>query len=519
MDIHPQPAYHETMNNLPKTWHKETDVIVIGGGGTGLAATVSASEAGASVILLEKMPELGGTTGIAIGSFTAACTSLQKAAGIKDYPTWHNEDMAKFAAHREPKNNANMRQFFAENAADTLAWLQNFHLEFYGPSPEPPNRVARMHNVVPNAKAYIAALHRHALEKGAAVRHNHKVETLYQNPDGSIAGVRASHPNGHIDIRAHKGVILAAGDYSSGDMVKQKHLPANIAAIEGINPNATGDGHLLAETVGADLINMDLIYGPEIRFIAPPRKPFSQLLPTHPLLAKLMAKTTDYLPKSIMRRLIKRLLVTWQHPENALYEQGAILINTHGKRFTNETNNPELAIPQQPNKIAYILLDQHLANTFSQWPHFISTAPDIAYAYIQDYRRLRSDVYAQGNSLDELAQKINISPQNLEHTIAQIKKAAQGEPDTFGRQNFQTDFSNGPYYALGPVKSWIVHTEGGLRLNRNLQVLNTSGQPIPGLYGGGTNAMGGMVIFGHGLHIAWALTSGRIAGKNAAQRT
>lgn len=507
------------MNTPPSTYNLETDVIVIGGGGTGLAATVSAAEAGASVILLEKMPELGGTTGIAIGSFTAACTSLQKAAGISDNPIWHDEDMAKFAAHREAKNNPDMRQFFAENAAETLTWLQKFNLEFYGPSPEPPNRVARMHNVVPNAKAYIAALHRRALEKGASVLTNHTVEKIYQNDTGHITGVRASHPNGHTDIRAHKSVILAAGDYSSGDRVKQQHLPPEVATIEGINPNATGDGHLLAETVGADLINMDLIYGPEIRFIAPPRKPFSQLLPTHPLLAKFMGKATDFIPKSVMRRLIKRLLVTWQHPENALYEHGAILINKNGERFTNETDHPELAIPQQPDKIAYILLDQNLANTFSKWPHFISTAPDIAYAYLQDYRRLRSDVYAEGNTLSELAQKINVSPQNLETTFMAIKKTAQGTSDPFGRQQFQTDFSNGPYYALGPVKSWIVHTEGGLRLNRNLEVLDQNGHIIPGLYGGGTNAMGGMVIFGHGLHIAWALTSGRIAGKNAAQRS
>jgi len=129
---------------------------------------------------------------------------------------------------------------------------------------------------------------------------------------------------------------------------------------------------------------------------------------------------------------------------------------------------------------------------------------------------LRSDVYAEGKTVSELAQKIQVPAQNLERTLNAIKKTVQ---DNFGRLEFKTDFSQGPFYALGPVKSWIVHTEGGLRLNRNLEVLNASGTPIPGLYGGGTNAMGGMVIFGHGLHIAWALTSGRLAGKNAATRS
>ncbi|MDA0709354.1 MAG: FAD-dependent oxidoreductase [bacterium] len=505
-------------NPVPASWHLETDVIVVGGGGTGLAAAVSSAESGASVVLLEKMPELGGTTGIAIGSYTAACSSLQKAAGIVDNATWHNEDMAQFAAHREPMNNGVLRQFFAENAAETLSWLHGFQLEFYGPSPEPPNRVARMHNVVPNAKAYIAALHRYALKYGAVVLTRHNVETLYQDGALGIVGVRTAHPAGHLNIRARKGVILAAGDYSSGDFVKQKYLPPNVATIEDINPNATGDGHLLAENIGADLVNMNLIYGPEIRFIAPPRKPFTQLLPTHPLLARLMARTTDFMPRALMRGLVKRLLVTWQHPETALYQQGAVLINSEGARFTDETAAPELDIPQQPGKIAYILLDKRLAEIFSKWPHFISTAPDIAYAYLQDYRRLRPDVYAKGQTPGALAKKIGVAADELERTVAHIKNTARGLPDTFGRSHFQTDFSSGPYYALGPVKSWIVHTEGGLRLTLKLEVLDRSGHPIPGLYGGGTNAMGGMVLFGHGLHIAWALTSGRLAGRNAARR-
>ncbi len=507
------------MHDAVTQWDQKADVIVVGGGGTGLAAALEASSNGASVLLLEKNSQLGGTTSIAVGSFTAACTSIQKAAGVEDDPEWHNEDMGKFAAHRETKNNWELRDFFARHAPETLEWLLDLGLEFHGPSPEPPNRVPRMHNVVPNAKAYVAFLHRKILDQGVEILLDHTFERIYRADSGEVIGVGVFHEGKNYNFKAKKGIILAAGDYSNGYPVKSEYLPEEVASVEGINPLATGDGHRAAWEIGAELLNMDLVYGPEIRFIAPPRPPFAQLLPANPVIAKILGKCMSLIPKAILNRMVKRLLVTWQHPETNLLQKGVLLINREGKRFTDETAQPELAIPKQTDKIAYLVMDHELAQLFSKWPNFISTAPDIAYAYMQDYKRLRPDVYHESSSLSELGTTIGVDPKVLEETIQEYNRCAeQKQVDAFGRNQFSPPLKTPPYYALGPVKSWIVTTEGGLRINEKMKVLDRNSEVIPGLYAGGSNGQGGMVIWGHGLHIAWALTSGRLAGKNAALR-
>ena len=155
------------------------DVIVVGGGGSGLAAAVSAAQHGGSVLLLEKQPQLGGTTGIAVGSFTAASTRWQQARNIPDTPDNHADDAGKFASPEiEARNNSPLRAFFLGHAAETLDWLESLGVEFIGPSPEPPNRVPRMHNAVPNAKAYIAALQLELARRGGTILTNARVTDL-----------------------------------------------------------------------------------------------------------------------------------------------------------------------------------------------------------------------------------------------------------------------------------------------------------------------------------------------------
>ena len=112
------------------------DVIVVGGGGSGLAAAVSAAENGASVILLEKEAQLGGTTGIAVGSFTANRTRMQEQAGIDDHLEAHVEDAGGFAAPEiEARNAAGLRRFFLSHTAETLHWLMGMGVQFSGAEP------------------------------------------------------------------------------------------------------------------------------------------------------------------------------------------------------------------------------------------------------------------------------------------------------------------------------------------------------------------------------------------------
>ena len=179
----------------------EYDVIVIGGGGSGLAAAVSAAEHGAGVLLVEKNPQLGGTTGIAVGSFTANGTAMQRKAGIQDDVESHAEDAAKFPPpHLEARNNQALRRLFLSQGADTLQWLMGMGLSFYGPNPEPPNRVPRMHNVVPNAKAYIAVLQARLLRLGGAIHCGLRARELLRR-DGRVVGVSGESGGQAVSFR------------------------------------------------------------------------------------------------------------------------------------------------------------------------------------------------------------------------------------------------------------------------------------------------------------------------------
>jgi len=186
-------------------------------------------------------------------------------------------------------------------------------------------------------------------------------------------------------------------------------------------------------------------------------------------------------------------------PSAELFNNGAILINRDGQRFCDEADQPAYALADQPDKLGYILLGGRVAEQFSQWPHFVSTAPGVAYAYVSDYRRNRPDVFTQADNLQMLARKLNMSSDAL-HTAA-------GDSTAFERP---------PFVALGPVRPVFVHNEGGLAVDLNHRVLREDDQPIPGLYAAGSTGQGGLLLKGHGHHLAWAFVSGRRAGRFAA---
>ncbi len=494
----------------------EFDVIVVGGGGSGLAAAYSAAQQGGRVLVMEKQPQLGGTTGIAVGSFTASGTSLQRHAKIEDSPSAHAEDAGKFAPEQiETRNNASFRQFFLDEAAATFEWLRQLGLSFYGPNPEPPNRVARMHNVVPGAKAYIAALQTGLQRLGGTILCDCSVERLVLK-ESRVVGVEARRQGELVEVHARRGVILAAGDYASSPELLRRYKGAEFEQIEGINPHSTGDGHRLAADAGSPLVNMDVTYGPELRFVPSAKKPFQQILPTGRFASRAMGLGMRLLPRFAKNALIKRLLVTWQHPENSLFPEGAILVNAEGRRFTNECISPdrEIAVACQPGKICFIVLDGRLVERYSKWPHFISTAPDIAYAYVKDYLKLRPDVSLMAESLDGLASRSGMKTDLLRESVEGFNSYVRGaQEDTFGRCDDEHPLERKPWVLLGPAKAYFTTTEGGAVINERMQVVDASGQPIAGLFAVGQNGLNGMVLWGHGLHIAWAMTSGRLAGK------
>jgi fumarate reductase flavoprotein subunit len=301
---------------------------------------------------------------------------------------------------------------------------------------------------------------------------------------------------------ARGGVILSAGDFTNNPELKARFMGVPQSRVEGVNTTATGDGQRMAESLGARIVNGDLALGPELRFIAPARETLMRRLPPWRALAAFMAWAIDHLPPSILRPFVMQFLTTALAPSTDLFQAGAVLVNRRGERFCDESGQPALSVAQQEGKQAWILLDQRLARQFSAWPHFVSTAPGVAYAYVPDYLRNRPDVSAQAPTLQALAQTLGMDPGALEASARPAGKPALGE---------------GPYIALGPVRAVFVHAEGGLMVDLQHRVLDAQDRPITGLYAAGSTGQGGLLLKGHGHHLAWAFVSGRRAGSIAAQ--
>ena len=146
------------------------DVVVVGGGGSGLAAAIEARTAGGRVALLEKNEKLGGSTAWSIGSISATGTPHQIRHGIHDRPEDHYADMPLFAGPLAGRDNDQLRRILCDEVPDAFRWLLALGVRFYGPMPEPPHRHPRMHNVLPNSLSYIYHLGRHARSAGVDVR-------------------------------------------------------------------------------------------------------------------------------------------------------------------------------------------------------------------------------------------------------------------------------------------------------------------------------------------------------------
>ena len=467
------------------------DVIVVGGGGAGLAAAIEARAAGASVVLLEKNERLGGSTAWSIGSITSSGTPHQRRRGIADNPADHWADMPGFAGPLASRDNDALRRILCDEMPATFQWLLESGVRFMGPMPEPPHRRPRMHNVLPNSRSYIYHLERRARRAGVEIRTGARVLGLVTQ-DLGVTGVRLEGE----PVRS-SAVVLAAGDFTNDPELKARFMGAQEAKVEGVNVTATGDGQKMAEALGARIVNGDLALGPELRFIAPVKETLARRLPPWSALGAFMAWALEHLPASVLRPFVMQFLTTALAPSPSLFEAGALLVNRLGERFGDERERPAWRVPDQPGKIAYVVFDGALAKRFSAWPDFVSTAPGVAYAYMPDYRRNRPDVFTEAPTLEALARRIGMP-------VAALVASAGAR------------LRSAPYIALGPVRSVFVHAEGGLAVDAHHRVLGAGDRPIPGLYAAGSTGQGGLLLKGHGHHLAWAFVSGRRAGRFAA---
>jgi succinate dehydrogenase/fumarate reductase flavoprotein subunit len=484
----------------------EWDVVVVGAGGAGLSAAAEAAALGRRVVVLEKNSEPGGSTSWAVGTMTATNSPLQRRAGIKDSPDWHFEDLSKHNGPLDPRDNLRLRRILVDQCTEALEWLMSLGVVFVGPMPEPPHRVSRMHNVVPNSKAFAHHLTRHCQRLGVEIRTKTRAVGLVTE-NARVVGVECVTATGKHRFDARRAVVLASGDYSGDRELKAHFARPEVVDVEAVNSSATGDGHKLGLALGASVLNGDIVRGPIMRFIPPKKDSFLRRLPPSTALARLMAWSYHHLPQWVLRPFMMSFLTTALGPAPKLFQEGAILVNLEGRRFADELLTPGIDVPKQPYKIAFIVFDQHVAEKFKAWPNYVSTAPGISYAYLADYRRNRADIYRRSQTIAGLAEVMGVPSQTLERTIENYNAAGRGS---------RPALSTGPYYALGPLKSYCVFADGGLSVSERLEVLRQDGSAIAGLFAAGSVGQGGLLLEGHGHHLGWAFVSGRIAGRNAA---
>jgi hypothetical protein len=276
-----------------------------------------------------------------------------------------------------------------------------------------------------------------------------------------------------------------------------------------INPYAGGDGQRMARTLGGQILGGEVFDTPSLRFL-PPRSEglygLLQKLPPSRALTRPIRWGLEHLPPAVIRTLLMGFVTTYLSPDVSMFANGAILTDADGRLSSNTDDPIALVTARLGQRGGFIIGDRALYQKYSAAPHHVATAPSVAYAYMPDFKRSRKDIFHEGETLADLANSMGVPAETLEASARQAKSG--GKP---------TSLDRGPFFAMGPVHSLLVQTNGGLKVDTDLRVADADGNPIPGLYAAGNAGQGGVLLMGYGHHLGWAFTSGRLAGRNAAQ--
>lgn len=488
---------------------EEFDVVVVGGGGSGLAAAITAAENGARVAMLEKATSLRGSTGRSIGSIAAAGTSEQHALGVADTPQEHAEDYLKIAGSYADREDRELVRLLTENVTETYSWLKGLGMVFFGPVPDPGHRHPRLHNILPTSESYIHHLAKRANAVGVAIALNTGAESLVQDPRGRVVGVRTLDGDGRQrTFSARNAVVLASGDFSNSPALKKEFISDEVADYVAVNPFAQGDAQRMARALGAQVVGGEVFDVPSLRFMPPPSEGLYgllQKLPPGKMLTTPIRWGLAHLPQPVIRSLVMGFVTTYLSPDVSMFANGAILVDAAGQLCSDSSEPIPIVTARLGERGGYLVGDRDVYDRYSREPHYVATAPGLAYAYMPDFKRSRRDIYHEAGTVAELAALIGVPAHALQESV---DRACAG-PKTAAPHR-------APFFAMGPVRSLLVQTNGGLRVSPSLEVLDEDGQPIPGLYAAGNAGQGGILLMGYGHHLGWAFTSGRIAGRNAA---
>lgn len=507
-----QKAVPPQGQKLSGTTSETYDLVIVGSGGAGLSAAVTATEAGKhKVIVIEKMPVIGGNTLRCASAFNAADPerqkalpmtevlkqSVEKAVSEKPVSPEHAKLMADVKAKYEAYLKSGSKSLFdcpewhalqtynggdkvgliplirtySENVLDTLHWMEKLGTPVMPRVSQGAGALwQRTHQVdAPAGTGLIKPLYDAALRQGVKIVTGMKAEELIVK-DGKVTGVHAVDTLGN-DYRftGSYGVILATGGYSQNKEMRQKSSPVLTPDMVSTNqPGATGDGIVMATKIGADTTGMNYVQ------VYPLATPGTGALQGR---ARKMSGLDD-----------------------------VIDVNANGLRFVNEDARRDdfvAAIKKQPGGMCYDINDSTIVEPKNSFGEDVETLVKLGRMY-------------KGATIADLAKQLNMPPANLEKTIADYNKMVEAKQDPqFGRKLFDRKIEKGPFYATPRAPS-IHHTMGGLLINSKAQVIDINGKVIPGLYAAGevTGGIHGSNRLG-GNATADVLTFGRLAAKNA----
>ena len=465
-------ALKKAARKLPKT--SNYDVVVIGAGGAGFSAAITARNAGANVVLLEKMPAVGGNSLISGAEMNAAKNWVQPKLGINDdSPELHAEDTFKGG---DGKGDMKVINVMTHQALDAAKWCRDYlgvrfeddNLFFFGGH----SRKRALIPVGHTGTEFIAKFQAKADELGIPVITNMKAEELIKNKDGRVVGVKATMDGSEYTFNAKGGVVLATGGFGANPEMVKKYNPKIDERFKTTDaPGSTGEALYMAERAGAELVNMGYIQ-------------------TYPICD----------PISGAIELIA----------DARFD-GAIMLNQEGKRFVEELQRRDVlseAILNQTGQYCWVL-----------WNDNIGKISNTVKAHANEYEAFtKQGIMTTCDDLKCIADFTKIPFDQLRKTVKRVSDmAGKGNDKDFNHRAGLMDMQQGKYYVIKAVPS-THHTMGGVRINEKAEALTAEGKVIPGLWAAGevtgvthgTNRLGGnaytdIIVFG------------RIAGEAAAK--